>query len=214
MPGHAGSRRIVAFGLVVATSIAVACSSDSSTKSITPPGPAFSAPLPIAIGATIGAQTYAAGDSSTGGQGQPVDGIACDTSTPTYHIHSHLTLIANGTQRAIPLAVGVDDPFEIQNFVIAAGCYYWLHTHDATGIIHVEAPQTGTYTLGQFFDIWGQPLSRDNVAGFTGTVTAYVDSTLYTGDLTAIDFQEHRQITLIVGTVPDTLPVYAFPSAY
>ena len=71
-----------------------------------------------------------------------------------------------------------------------------------------------TFNLGQFFAIWGQPLSASNVAGFTGTVTAYVDSTLYTGDLAAIDFQEHRQITLIVGTVPDTIPLYAFPADY
>jgi hypothetical protein len=208
-----GSRRIAAVSIAIATSIAFACSSDS-TRPVTPPGPSFSAPLPIEAGQTIGASTYAAGDSSTGGQGATVDGIACDTTTPVQHIHVHLTLIANGQQRAIPIAIGVGNPFVIQQFVVAAGCYYWLHTHDATGIVHIEAPVTTTFNLGQFFAIWGQPLSSSNVAGFTGTVTAYVDSTQYTGDLGAIDFQEHRQITLIVGTVPDTLPVYAFPADY
>lgn len=208
-----GSRRVAAISLVIATGIAVACSSDSKNP-LTPSGPKFSAPLPIEAGAVIGAPTYASGDSSAGGQGAPVQGIACDTTTPVQHIHVHLTLIANGTQRAIPIAVGVGNPFILQNFVVAAGCYYWLHTHDATGIVHIEAPVTTTFNLGQFFDIWGQPLSRSNVAGFSGTVTAFVDSTEYTGDLGAIDFQEHKQITLIVGTVPDTIPVYAFPSAY
>jgi hypothetical protein len=213
MSARAGSNRIAAIALALTTSIAFACSSDS-TQPVTPPAPKFSAPLPIEAGQVIGAQTYAAGDSSTGGQGAPVDGIACDTTTPVQHIHVHLTLIANGQQRAIPIAIGVGDPFILQQFVVAAGCYYWLHTHDATGIVHIEAPVTTTFNLGQFFDIWGEPLSSDNVAGFTGTVTAYVDSTLYTGDLGAIDFQEHRQITLIVGTVPDTIPVYAFPPDY
>jgi hypothetical protein len=71
-----------------------------------------------------------------------------------------------------------------------------------------------TFNLGELFAIWGQPLSSSNVAGFTGTVTAFVDSTQYTGDLSAIDFQERQQITLIVGTVPDTIPVYAFPPDY
>jgi hypothetical protein len=198
--------------LVIATCIAAACSSDSTSP--TSSGPKFSAPLPIAIGHTIGAPTYAEGDSSAGGQGQSVQGITCDTSTPVQHIHVHLTLIANGAQRAIPLAIGVNNPFIIQNFVVAAGCYYWLHTHDATGIVHVEAPVTTTFNLGQFFAIWGQPLSRSNVAGFSGTVTAYVDSTKYEGDLGAVDFQAHEQITLIVGAVPDTIPIYAFPSAY
>jgi hypothetical protein len=213
MSAPLGSKRITAISLAIATSIAFACSSDS-TQPTPPSGPAFGALQPIEAGEMIGAQTYAAGDSSAGGQGAPVDGIACDTTTPVQHIHVHLTLIANGQQRAIPLAVGVDDPFILQNFVVAAGCYYWLHTHDATGIVHIEAPVTTTFNLGQFFAIWGEPLASDNVAGFTGTVTAYVDSTLYTGDLGAIDFQEHRQITLIVGTVPDTIPMYAFPADY
>lgn len=213
MSARAGSKRLAAISLAIATSVAFACSSDS-TQPVTPPGPKFGALQTIEAGEVIGAPTYAAGDSSAGGQGAPVDGIACDTTTPVQHIHVHLTLIANGQQRAIPIAVGVGNPFIIQNFVVAAGCYYWLHTHDATGIVHIEAPVTTTFNLGQFFDIWGQPLSSDNVAGFTGTVTAYVDSTLYTGDLAAIDFQEHRQITLIVGTVPDTIPMYAFPADY
>jgi hypothetical protein len=214
MSARAGSKRVAAISLAIATSIAFACSSDSTQPVTPPPGPDFSAPISIEAGQVIGAQTYAAGDSSTGGQGSPVDGIACDASTPVQHIHVHLTLIANGQQRAIPIAVGVGDPITIQNFVVAARCYYWLHTHDGTGIVHIEAPVTTTFNLGQFFAIWGQPLSSDNVAGFTGTVTASVDSTLYTGDLTAIDFQERRQITLIVGTVPDTIPVYAFPADY
>ena len=213
MSARAGSKRVAAISLAIATSVAFACSSDS-TKPVIPAGPTFSAPLPIAAGEVIGAATYAAGDSSAGGQGAPVDGVSCDATTPVQHIHVHLTLIANGQQRAIPIAIGVDNPFILQNFVVAAGCYYWLHTHDATGIVHVEAPVTTTFNLGQFFAVWGEPLSSSNVAGFSGTVTAYVDSTLYTGDLGAIDFQERRQITLIVGTVPDTIPVYAFPADY
>lgn len=213
MSARAGSKRIAAFALAIATSIAVACSNDSKNP-LTSSGPKFSTPLPIEAGQTIGAATYASGDSSTGGQGQTVDGIPCDTSTATYHIHAHLTLIANGQQRAIPMAVGVGTPFVIQNFVVAAMCYYWLHTHDATGIIHVEAPDSAAFTLGQFFDIWGQSLTRSNVAGFSGTVTAFVDSTEYTGDLTALTFSPHQQITLIVGAVPDTIPIYAFPAAY
>jgi hypothetical protein len=40
---------------------------------------------------------------------------------------------------------------------------YWIHTHDSTGWIHVEAPRKIRATLGQFFDVWGQPLSREKV---------------------------------------------------
>ena len=79
MSARAGSKRIAAISVAIVTSIAFACSSDS-TQPDNPSGPKFSAPLPIEAGATIGAATYASGDSSTGGQGAPVDGIACDTT--------------------------------------------------------------------------------------------------------------------------------------
>jgi hypothetical protein len=206
-----------ALHLVVAAAIAsVACSSDHSTPSdpSDPARPSFSAPQPIEIGQTIGAATFAPGDSAAGGQGQTVRGIACDGAIPVQHIHAHLTLIADGVQRAIPLAVGTVGSQVISNFVVDAHCFYWLHTHDATGIIHVEAPVSTQFTLGDFFAIWGEPLSRANVAGFTGSVTAYVDSTRYDGDLGALGFEERQQITLIVGSVPAELPLYEFPSVF
>jgi hypothetical protein len=206
----AHSPLLLALVLVIASA---ACSSDHPTTD-EPKGPTFSAPITIAIGSTVGNATYAAGDSSTGGSGGTIDGVACDTTTPTVHIHAHLTLIADGEQRAIPIAVGAPDPFEVEDFVIAARCFYWLHTHDATGIVHLEAPVSTPLTLGQFFAIWGQQLTRTNVGGFSGDVTAYIDSTRYDGDLGAIPITAHEQITLIVGAVPAQLPIYAFPSAY
>ncbi len=204
-------RRIASLLLIVAMGLAAACSSDSATKPL-PIGPTFSAPITIAIGQNVGQATFAAGDSSAGGQGQTIQGIPCDSSTPARHVHTHLTLIANGVQRAIPLAIGVQGAVVIQNFVVAGTCFYWLHTHDASGIIHLEAPVTTPLTLGQFFAIWGEPLSRSNIAGFAGTITAYVDSTRYDGDLGALPIESHQQITLIVGTVPAEIPIYAFPS--
>lgn len=191
----------------------VACSSDHASP-VEPAGPSFGAPIAITVGQTIGQATYAAGDSTAGGQGGAVQGVGCDAATPVVHVHAHLTLIADSVQRAIPMAVGTPDPFVIDNIVVAARCFYWLHTHDATGIIHLEAPDSSTLTLGNFFAIWGQPLSRTNVGGFQGDVTAYVDSTRYDGELSAIPITAHTQITLIVGGVPAEIPVYQFPAAY
>ena len=36
-----------------------------------------------------------------------------------------------------------------------------MHTHASDGIIHMEAPKQMTFTLGEFFDIWGEKLSTD-----------------------------------------------------
>jgi hypothetical protein len=151
-------------------------------------------------------------DTSKGGVGQPVDGVTCGgMEYSTLHVHAHLSLFVNGVQAQIPALIG---------FAPAPpnGCLYWLHTHDATGIIHVEAPQLAPaggsgYTLGLFFAIWGQPLDRNNVAGFKGPVTAYVNGVKYDGDLDVIPLQAHQQITLEVGTPVVPPPSYLFPPA-
>jgi hypothetical protein len=98
---------------------------------------------------------------------------------------------------------------------IGGGCLYWIHTHDASGIIHVEAPtlapEGGTsYNLGMLFDIWGQDLSASDVAGLHGPVTAFVNGLKYDGDLHQIPLSSHNQITLEVGKVV-TPPNYLFP---
>ena len=30
-----------------------------------------------------------------------------------------------------------------------------IHTHDSSGIVHIEAPKGPHYNLGQVFDVWG-----------------------------------------------------------
>ncbi|MGH2458796.1 MAG: hypothetical protein ACRDIY_08010 [Chloroflexota bacterium] len=127
-----------------------------------------------------------------GGHGQVVDGIPCQNGEQlAYHVHAHLTILANGQPVTVPAQVG-----------IPGSCFYWLHTHDTTGAIHIEAPAPQTYTLGQFFDIWGQPLTTDNVAGNRGAVTAYVNQVKVSGDPRSIPLKDHSSIVLEVGTSP------------
>src|SRR5690348_4067590 len=102
--------------------------------------------------------------SITAATGQTVDGIPCQEEMLQYHVHAHLAIFASGQPRTVPAQVG-----------IPGTCLYYLHTHDDTGIVHVEAPTQRSFTLGQFFDIWGQPLSATQVGGDRGTVTAYVN---------------------------------------
>ena len=94
-------------------------------------------------------------------QGQPVDGNSCDTSEQVvYHIHAHLAVYTNGRPRIIPEGIGIVPPTQIVQtsagpFVSAGKCFYWLHSHTADGIIHVESPSQRVYTLGNYFDISG-----------------------------------------------------------
>lgn len=176
--------------------------------------PAAAQRRPIALGQAtqVGKAVFPPGDTASGGNGQPVDGIqGLSQEMLAVHIHAHLSLFDRGEQIAVPLGIGIVNPRAMNGFA-GGSALYWLHTHDATGIIHVESPDARTYTLGQFFDIWGRPLSTTNVAGMQGAVHAFVDGRPYSGDPRAIVLTAHEQITLEVGEPIVSPPVYTFPS--
>jgi hypothetical protein len=81
-------------------------------------------------------------------------GIDCLTGGhgPTAsHIHPHLQMLINGRQQTISSDIG-----------ILRGCMAEMHTHDASGKIHVESVTTGkVFTLGQFFAIWEEKIEKD-----------------------------------------------------
>ena len=152
-------------------------------------------------------------DSSTGGHGQPVDGIPCATSEAVaVHVHSQLAILVDGAPLQVPPYIGI----ALTPTSETGSCLYWIHTHDASGVIHVEAgepsaPNGGPYTLGMFFDIWGQPLSRSQVGPFKGNVTAYVNGQSYSGNLADIPLRSHQRIVLEVGQPVVPPPTYLLP---
>lgn len=143
--------------------------------------------------------------------GDTVDGIGCLGQEQTlFHIHAHLTVFVDGAQRQIPYGIGITSP-QVQStpnglFVGGGNCFYFLHTHAADGIIHIESPVQRTFTLADFFDIWGQPLGPDQVGPATGPVTALYNGRLYDGNPRDIPLRAHAQIQLDVGR-PLTAPV-------
>jgi hypothetical protein len=142
--------------------------------------------------------------AATKATGQTVDGIGCDTSEQTlFHIHAHLTIMVNGKPRQIPYGIGIpgDQPTQTPTgpFVETGNCFYWLHTHAPDGIIHIESPVKRTYTLGDFFDEWGQPLSSSRVGPDRGHVTALFNGQVYEGNPRDIPLNAHAQIQLEVG---------------
>ena len=172
-------------------------------------------PIQLVIGGVIGTPTFPEGDTATGGQGQQVDTVNCRSFlNNVYHHHVQLSMFVNGTQIALPRGTGMKNP-GTNKFVYHADCFYWLHTHDATGIIHVEPPDSRTFTLKQYFDIWGMPLSTNGFAGYTGPVSVYLNQVLQPGmDPTTIVFSPFLQITLVIGNPPSWIPVYLFPPQY
>ncbi|TMC07409.1 MAG: hypothetical protein E6J41_16255 [Chloroflexi bacterium] len=148
--------------------------------------------------------TQSASSPTTAATGQTVDGVQCQTSEQVaYHIHAHLVIYASGQPQTVPYGIGIPNP-QVDNssgqpFVVGGSCFYWLHSHATDGVIHIESPDQRTYTLGTWFDIWGQPLSATQVGGDKGTVTAYVNGQRYTGDPRNIPLTAHAVIQLNVG---------------
>jgi hypothetical protein len=142
--------------------------------------------------------------ASTTLPGKTIDGIQCaPIEQLAYHIHAHLQVYVDGQSRALPAAIGMIDPVAEQTkygpFYGAEKCYYWLHTHATDGIIHIESPTARTYTLGDFFNEWDQPLSRNRVASDKGTVTATVNGKPWSKSPRAIPLKSHTVIQLSVG---------------
>lgn len=190
----------IAAGIVVTSSndhMSASGASDVATATLT--GPAGPEVIPLEQGTVLAPATTAA-------DGQTVDGIQCQSNEQVaYHIHTHLSIYVNGALRPVPAGIGIVKPVAQQSpngaFYGASQCYYWLHVHAQDGIIHVEAPNQTTYTLGQFFAIWRQPLTSTQVGPTRGTVTAYVGGVRYAGDPAAIPLQSHEDVQLDVGKV-------------
>jgi hypothetical protein len=160
-----------------------------------------------------------AGASSTLG-GRTVDGISCRTEAKEvvkYHVHVHVTIYFNGDMQRLPAGIGITKPQAVEHYsagpFIDVGiydCLYWLHTHVADGIIHVEAPAKQQFTLGQFFDIWNQPLDRKRVGPDKGNVVVFENGKRLNGNPRAIPLLPHGVIQIDVGS-----PVVLFqPFAY
>jgi hypothetical protein len=165
------------------------------------PAPAPGATGPEGVPVPPAAPLSSAPPAATG---QNVDGISCQTNEKTdFHIHAHLTIFVNGVPRQVAASIGIPGG-RSQNqgsgpFIVSGTCFYWLHTHAADGIIHIESPIQRTYTLGDFFDEWGQPLGPNQVGPAQGHVTALYNSQVYKGNPRNIPLNAHAQIQLEVG---------------
>ncbi len=163
--------------------------------------------------------------------GATIDGISCDQGEHLQvHYHVQLQMYVNGVQQPFPSDAGRQ---------ATTGCYYWLHTHLSDGIIHVEVPADGTYTVGQFFDIWGQHLSTTQfltnkvdsshkltIYTYTPTsdqisnkdpnnpftVTPPADLQPYTGDPRKIQLKPYELIYIEYGTPLVTPQPFSFPA--
>jgi hypothetical protein len=88
-------------------------------------------------------------------------------------------------------------------------CSYPVRTLEPTGVIELDTSLAPT--LGDFFAVWGRPLSKTRLLSFRGDVRAYVAGRRRFGDPRAIPLGRHQEIVLEVGPYVPPHAFYLFP---
>jgi len=136
-----------------------------------------------------------------------------------FHVHTHLAIYVDGQPYEVPMGIGIGQPWEtvpgsVGPFITRGACFSWLHTHTTDGIIHIEAPIPRTFTLGDLFAVWGEPLSSSEMAEIEGPVVAYVDGARVGGDPADLTLADREVIQLNVGMDTPPPQPYTFPARY
>ncbi len=129
----------------------------------------------------------------------------------TFHIHQLLHIYDDGLLVPVAKDIGVDDSQDVE---------LALHTHDASGVIHMEADKPFRATLGDLFTVWGLGFGPDHIGGLEATddkpLTVYVNGGAVT-DPAAHPLAKNDNIVIAYGDndgvprlrVPDTTALKA-----
>ena len=122
------------------------------------------------------------------------------------HIHQHLDILINGKPVTVPSGIGINP---IARFISP------LHTHDVSGVMHVESDVKRDFTLGQFFDVWGVRFSKSCIGAYCAKgadrLRVFVNGKPVSDDPRNLVLREHQEIAVVYG--PATANV-AIPSTY
>lgn len=189
---------------------------------------------------------HAGGTTSAPNGSSSVDSMSCSTVTEgtsypqsQFSQHAFVGIYNNGTWEALPQAIGMVNPVaptagtpsHPQNTYAVENnqCEYNVHTHDYSGLVHIEdvtVAQSNTTmpsyaTLQTLFDLWGAQLGATGITAgsstLTGPVTIYSGTpseknssgndqvTAYapfTGAASSLQFSKHMAVWIVVGTPP------------
>ncbi|HET7812958.1 MAG TPA: hypothetical protein VFL13_01140 [Candidatus Baltobacteraceae bacterium] len=191
-----------------------------------------------------------AGDTKTAPKGTAIDSIPCKNVSEgsqypagKYTQHVFVGIYYKGVEEALPQAVGMylpkppttpappDWPNGHPNNTYAvelSQCRYNVHSHDYSGLVHVEdtlLAQSNTTmpsyaTLKALFDIWGASITGSGInAGgnvLSGTVALYTgvpsakyngndlikSYTLFNGTAASLHFSKHMAVWIVIGGLP------------
>jgi hypothetical protein len=125
--------------------------------------------------------------------------FACITGESWIHMHPYLTIDIRGTNVTIPQGVGS---------LNSGACLEPVHTHDSSGLLHVELSQTDSqshnFTLGDFFTIWAFTVkSNPSIAPTLNGASLPVEFS--STDIFGFKTNSTYQVTLLVDGKPSTV---------
>ncbi|MEY2418874.1 MAG: hypothetical protein QOG90_1554 [Actinomycetota bacterium] len=114
------------------------------------------------------------------------------------HYHAHLDVFYDGQPVKVPASVGID--YDAQRISP-------MHTHADSGVIHIEANQDATFTLGQFLSEWGVKVTGACVADKCGDeVAVFVNGSIQDTPAPGLVIHAGNEIALVLGTQPPDIP--------
>jgi hypothetical protein len=176
-------------GLLV---LATGCGGAGSEDTPVPGPPIVTRPVGMGPGFRLPPRGRAAASA------RAIRGLRCRVGALSGTIVAHLEIFARRDTLVIPADVGV----------LRGRCRYAVRTLMPTGLIVADRPGL---TLGDLFAVWGQPLGARRLAGFAGTVVAFVGGREVQGDVRAIRIRHHAQIVVEVSGYVPPHAHYVFP---
>lgn len=161
--------------------------------------PPWAPPAVIANGANSAAYVAAAG-------------LPYAAEMLTVHYHAHLDINVDGKAVMVPVYLGwVAKGQNLQGLSP-------LHTHDNSGVIHIENSVPADFVLGQVFTEWGVRFSASCLGPFCAgngkVLEVFTNGKRYDGDPTRLVLTKHLEITVEygdAGKLPAPPASYNFP---
>jgi len=122
----------------------------------------------------------------------------------TMHEHANVHIFVHGQNERIPTDIGID---------AAAGTIQSIHTHDNTGLVHLESSESREYTLGDFFGVWGVRFTPSCLGAYcndgNNRLQVFLGGEEVTDNLQDVQLDDLSVIVLTYGTpaeLPDPIP--------
>lgn len=203
-------RAAIGLAATVTALVMTACSSNASSGSAGG-SPGGAASTTATAGAAGGASSPAAASGWSRNPDQSSTALKAGlpmlgSEMLQVHYHAHLDVIVDGKPVTVPQYVGIDENAQ----TITA-----LHTHDTSGVVHIESAKDVPFKLGQFFTEWGQPMTATQIGpvalGTDKALHVFVNGKEVAGDPAQYVLKAHDEIAVWVGAKDQTPQV---PSSY